>query len=91
MSSPSEDDFADDSTPTDEWEEFRGDDVDFIGLEELKEDRSCESTHDKQRLGNKGSDLYVSKTVVRAVLAQATSFTLQLDAFFAGRSSLPDQ
>lgn len=37
MSSEDEDDFEDDSTPTDEWEEFRDDDDgDFIGLEDLK-------------------------------------------------------
>ena len=36
MSSEDEDDFEDDSTPTDEWEEFRDDDGDFIGLEDLK-------------------------------------------------------
>lgn len=36
MSSDDEDDFADDSMPSDEWEAFRGDDGDPIGLEELR-------------------------------------------------------
>jgi hypothetical protein len=31
-----EDDFQEDEPQADEWEEFRGDDIDFIGFEELK-------------------------------------------------------
>ena len=36
MSSGGEDDFEDDTTPADEWEEFREGDGDFIGLAQLK-------------------------------------------------------
>ena len=36
MASDAEEDFQDDTTPADEWEEFRESDGDFIGLEELK-------------------------------------------------------
>ena len=37
MSSDTEDDFEDDTTPADEWEEFRDGDGDYIGLEQLKQ------------------------------------------------------
>jgi hypothetical protein len=37
MSSDGEDDFEDDTSPADDWEEFREGDGDFIGLEELKQ------------------------------------------------------
>jgi hypothetical protein len=37
MSSEAEDDFEEDTTPADEWEEFRDGDGDFIGLEQLKQ------------------------------------------------------
>ncbi|HVO33410.1 MAG TPA: hypothetical protein VMU17_05790, partial [Elusimicrobiota bacterium] len=37
MSSGGEDDFEDDTTPADEWEEFREGDGDFIGLAQLKQ------------------------------------------------------
>ena len=36
MSSDAEDDFEEDTTPADEWEEFRDGEGDFIGLAELK-------------------------------------------------------